>query len=106
MRNAFERASQVVNELGSSFYSQLLALSFSEKGKICSQIALVDTLLSLIMSHFARSLHRCALGLLEGRPPNWSGSRKIMSADLSTKLLALLVGFTMDNVIPDTFGRA
>jgi len=33
LREALESISQVVNELGSLFYNQSLALSFSEKGK-------------------------------------------------------------------------
>jgi len=70
LRNALDRTSQVVNELGSPFYSQSLALSFREKGKSCRQIASVDTPLSLMVSHFARNLQRCTLGLSKGCPPN------------------------------------
>ena len=70
LRNALERISQVVNELGSSFCSQSLALSFREKGKSRRQIALVDTPLSLMVLHFASNLQRCTLGLFEGCPPN------------------------------------
>ena len=43
LRKAFERAAQVLNELGSSFCSQSLALSLSENGKSLSRIALVVT---------------------------------------------------------------
>ena len=56
LRKAFERASQVVNELGSSFYSQSLALSLNENGKSLSRIALADTPLSLMVSQFTRNL--------------------------------------------------
>ena len=79
LRKALDRTSQVVNELGSSFCSQSLALSLNEKEKSRSQIASADTPLSLIESHFARNLRRCALGLSEGYPPNWSHSTKLMS---------------------------
>ena len=106
LRNAFERASQVVNELSSSFCSQSLALSLSENGKSLSRIASVVTPLSLMVSHFATNLRRCALGLSEGWPPNWSRSTKVMIAGLSSKLLVSTVGFTIDNVIPDAGGRA
>ena len=43
LRKALERIAQVVNESGSSFYSQSLALSLNEKGKSHSLIASVDT---------------------------------------------------------------
>ena len=53
--------------------------------------------MSLMVSHFARNLRRCTLGLFEGWP---------LSAGLSSKLLASTVGFTIDDVIPDACGRA
>jgi len=56
LRKALERTSQVVNELGSSFCSQSLALSLNEKGKSRSRIASADTQLSLMVSYFARNL--------------------------------------------------
>ena len=56
LRKALERTPQVVNELGSSFCSQLLALSFSEKGNMHSRMASMDTPLSLIVSDFVRNL--------------------------------------------------
>jgi len=62
LRNALESTSQVVNKLGSSFCSQSLALSRSEKGKSRRRIASVDTPFSLMVSHFARNLQRCTLG--------------------------------------------
>ena len=43
LKKAFEKASQVVNELGSSFRSQSLALSSNENGKSLNLIASVDT---------------------------------------------------------------
>jgi len=66
LRNALERPFQVVNEFGSSFYSQSLALSLNEKGKSRSQIASVYTPLILMASHFARNLQRYALDYLQG----------------------------------------
>jgi len=105
LRKAFESASQVVNELGSSFCSQPLTLSFSEKGKILSCIASVDTPLNLMMPLFARNLRKCILGLFEGYPPNWSLSTKVTRAWLSSKLLASTAGLTMDEVMPNTCGR-
>jgi len=106
LRNALERTSQVVNELGSSFCSQSLALSLNEKRKSRSQIASVDTPLSLIVLHFARNLRGCGLGLSEGYPPNWSRSTKLMSAELSSKLLASIAGLTIDEVTLDAYGKA
>ena len=58
LKNAVDRASQVVNKLGSSLRSQSLALSVSEKGKSLNLIASVETPLNLIVSHFARKLRR------------------------------------------------
>lgn len=101
LRNALDRPSQVVNEFGSSFCNQSLGLSLSEKGKSHSRIASVDTPLILMVSHFARNLRRCALGLSAGCPPNWSRSMKVMSPELSSMLLALT-----DDMIPDVCGRA
>jgi len=92
----------VVNELGSSFYDQLLAISLSEKGKSRSRIATADTSLSLMVSH----LRRCALGLFDGCPLNWSRSMKVMSDGLSSKLLPLITGLTLDEVMPNVCGRA
>ena len=106
LRKAFERASQVVNKLGSSFCNQLLTLSLSEKGKSLNRIASVVTMLSLMVSHFVMNLQRCTLGLSEGCLPNWSHSTKVMSTKLSLKLLASTAGFTIDDVIPDACGRA
>jgi len=106
LSKAFERASQVMNELGSSFCGQSLALFLSENMMSLSRIASVVTSLSLIVSHFARNLRRCTLGLSEGWPPNWSRSMKVMSVGLSSKLLALTVGFIIDDVIPYACGRA
>ena len=88
LRKALERIAQVVNELGSSFYSQSLALSFNEKGKSHNLIASVDIPFNLMVLHFARNLRTCALGFSEGCPPNWSHSTKMMSIGLSSKLLA------------------
>ena len=96
----------MVNELGSSFWSQSLALSFSEKGKSGSLMASVDTLLSLMVSHFARNLQRCALGFLEGCPPNCSRSTKEISDGLSSKLLASTAGLTKEEVMPDAYDSA
>ena len=87
LRKAFERASQVVNNLGSSFCSQSLALSLSRNGKSLSRIALVVTPLSLMVSHFTRNLRRYTLGLSKGWPSSWSRSTKVISAGLSSKLL-------------------
>jgi len=101
LRNAFEITSQVLNELGSSFCSQSLALTRNEKGKSHRQIALVDTLFSLIVSHFARNLRRCTLGFSEGCPLNCSLSTKVISAGLSSKLLASIAGLTMEEVTPE-----
>jgi len=56
LRKALESISQVVNELGSSFYNQSLAMSLIEKGKSRNLMASVDTPLSLMVSHFARNL--------------------------------------------------
>jgi len=56
LRNAVDRAFQVVKELGSSLRSQSLARSVSEKGKSRSLIASAETPLSSIVSHFARKL--------------------------------------------------
>jgi len=56
LRNAIDRASQVVNELGFSLRSQSLALSISEKRKSLNLIASAETLFSLIVSHFPRKL--------------------------------------------------
>ena len=58
LKNAVDRASQVVKELGSSLRSQSLALSVNEKGKSRSLMASAGTPLSLIVSHFARKLRR------------------------------------------------
>jgi len=106
LRKVLERASQVVNELGSSFCSQSLALSLSEKGKNHRRMASADTPLSLIVSHFARNLLRRALGLLEGYLSNCSRFTKPMSVGLSSKLLASIARLTMDEVTPDDYGRA
>ena len=106
LRNALERPSQVVVEFGSSFCSQSLALSLSEKGKSRSRIASIDTLLILMVSHFARNLRRCALGLSRGCPPNWPHSIKVMIVGLSLKLLASTVGFKIDDVTPDACDKA
>ena len=96
----------MVIELGSSFYSQSLALSLSENGKSRSLIASLDSPLILMVSHFARNLRRRALGFFDGCPANCSRSTKEMSAGLSSKLLASTVGLTMDDVIPNACGRA
>ena len=58
LRNAVDKASQVVKELGSSLRSHSLVLFVSEKGKSHSLIASAETPLSLIVSHFARKLRR------------------------------------------------
>jgi len=70
LRNAMERASHMVNELGSSICSQSLALSFNEKGKSYNRIASVDTPLSLIVSNLVRKLRRCIVGLSSQCPLN------------------------------------
>jgi len=106
LRIALESTSQVVNELGSSFCSQSLALSHSEKGKSRKGIVSVDTPFSLMVSHFAGNLRRCMLGFSEGCPPNCSLSIKVISAGLSSKLLASMVGLTIEEVMPDAWGRA
>jgi len=104
LRKALERITQVVNELGSSFCSQSRVLFFNEKGKSHSQIASVDTLFNLMVSHFVRSLRRCALGFSEGCPPSWSYSTKVMSTRLSSKLLVSIAGLTIEEVMPDACG--
>ena len=96
----------MVNELGSSFCGQSLALSLSEKGKSRSLIGSLDAPLILMVSHFARNLRRCALGFSAGCPVNCSCSTKDMSAGLSSKLLTSTVGLTMEEVTPDAYGRA
>ena len=106
LRKALESVSQVVKALGSAFCSQSLALSLNEKGKSRSLIALLDVLLILMVSHFARNLQRCALGFSDGCPANCSHSTKEMSAGLSSKLLASTAGLTMEDVMPDACGRA
>ena len=58
LRKAFEMASQVVNELGSSFCSQSLTLSFNENEKSHHLIASAEIPLSWIVSHLARKLQR------------------------------------------------
>jgi len=58
LKNAVNKASQVVKKLGSSLRSQSLALPVSEKGKSRSLMASAETPLSLIVSHFARKLQR------------------------------------------------
>ena len=105
LRKAPESAAQVVNELGSSFCSQSLALSLSEKGKSRSLIASLDAPLILMVSHFARNLRRCVLGFSDGCPANCSRSTKEMSVGLSSKLLASTAGLTIEDVIPDACGR-
>ena len=80
LRKALESVSQVVKELGSSFYSQSLALSLSEKGKSRSLIASLNASLILMVSHLARNLRRCTLGFSDGCPANCSCSTKDMSA--------------------------
>jgi len=90
-----------VNELGSSFCSQSLALSRSKKGKSRKRIASVDIPFSLMVSHFARNLQRCTLGFSKGCRPNCSLSTKVISVGLSSKLLASVVGLTMEEVMPD-----
>jgi len=89
---ALERVSHVVNELGSLFCCQSLALSLSEKGKSRSRLASTDTPFSVIVSNFTRNLRRCALGLFDGCLPNWSRSTKVVSVELSSKLLASITG--------------
>ena len=101
LRKALESVSQAVNELGSSFYSQSLALSLSEKGKSRSLIASLDALLILMVLHFARNLRRCALGFSDWCPANCSRSTKDMSVGLSSKLSASTAGLTMEEVMPD-----
>ena len=102
---ALERTFQVVNELGFSFCSQSLALYFNERGKNLSQMALVDTPLSLMVSHFVRNLRRCIFGFLEGCPLNCSHSMKVMSARLNSKLLASIAGLTMEEMMPDACAK-
>jgi len=99
LRKALKRTSQVMNELGSSFSSQSFILSFSKNGKSRSQIASVDTPLSLMVSHFVGNLQRCTLGLSERCPPNWSLSVKVTRARLSSTLVALIIGLTMDEIM-------
>jgi len=58
LRKALDKASQVVNELGSLLRSQSLALSVNKKGKSLSLITSAETPLHLIVSHFARKLRK------------------------------------------------
>ena len=59
LKNAFERASHVEKEFDSSFYSQLLVLTFREHQRSYSQMAPVGVSSSLIVLHFARKVQRC-----------------------------------------------
>ena len=98
LRKALGRVPQVVNELGSSFCIQSLDLSLSEMRKRAS----TDIPFSLMVSHFARNLRRCALVLSNGCLPTWSYSTKVMSTRFSLKFFASITRLTMDEVMPDT----
>jgi len=91
----------VVNELGSSFRSQSLALSLNENRKSLIRIASVGTPFNLIVSHSVRKLQRCMLGFSEGCPLNWSFSTKEIRAGRSSKSCTSIVGLSMEDVMPD-----
>jgi len=64
LRKALERLYQVVNELGSLFCGQSLAQSLNEKGKSCSRMALVDTPLKFMGSHFCKEFAKVHVGVI------------------------------------------
>ena len=105
LRKALDKASQVVNEVGSSLRSQSLALSVSEKRKSLSLIVSAETLLSLIVSHFTRKLRRWMCGFSVGRPLNWSFSTKDTIVGRSFKLFALTAGLTMEEAMLVAYGK-
>jgi len=82
--------------------SQALALFLNEKGNNCSQMALMETPLSFNVSHTSKKIKRCRFGSSKGVSLNWDCRTMEMSADLSSKLLALTLGRAMLEAIPWT----
>jgi len=101
-RTALVNSSQVVMHPDGKDCNQALALSLKEKGNRRRQITSMETPLSFNISHTSKKTERCRFGSSKGIPPNWDCCTIEMSADVSLKLLASIVGRTMLEAIPWT----
>jgi len=53
-----------------------------------------------------KELAKMHIGVVWGCPPNCSRSTNQISVGLSSKMLASAVGLTMEEVMPDGYGKA
>jgi len=103
-RNALVNTSQVVIHPDGKECNQALALSLNEKGNKCNRMASVESPLSFNVSHTSKETERCRFGSSKEVPPNWDCCTVGISAGLSLKLLASIVGRAMLEAIPWTPG--
>lgn len=87
-KKALVNSSHVVMHLDGKEYNQALALSLSENGNKCRQIASVETSFSFNVSHTSKNAEGCRFGSSKGVPPNRDCYTLEMSAGLSSKLWA------------------
>ena len=99
-RKTLVNSSQVVIHPNGKECNQSLALSLNEKGNERNQLASIETPVSFNVSHTSKRAERCRFASSKGVPPNWDCCTMEMSAGLSSKLSASIVGRAMLEVIP------